>query len=186
MSSEQRSGSRSRIAVFMSSLAQDVGFALRLLRKSPAFTLAVTLSLGLGIGANTAIFSLINAVLWRTLPVRDPEQLMLLTHGVRPAMSGGFTYQQYRAMREQQAGADLAGWSSARLNVSVDGSLEPTADGQLVTGNYFAILGDDSASRRRPSGATSRSPARASPSSARRRPSSSAWRSARLRISSCR
>jgi hypothetical protein len=65
---------------FLESLLQDIGYALRLLRKSPVFTAAVTLSLALGIGANTAIFSLIDAVMWRTLPVKDPESLVLLTH----------------------------------------------------------------------------------------------------------
>jgi predicted permease len=123
----------------MDSFLRDIGYALRLLRKSPAFTAAVTLSLGLGIGANTAIFSLIDAVMWRTLPVKDPEGLFLLTHGPRPPFQGGFTYQQYRIMRGQNPG--LAAWSSARLNVSIDGSLEPTTSGQLVTGNYFSVLG---------------------------------------------
>jgi predicted permease len=121
---------------------QDLGYALRLLRKRPGFTAAVTLSLGLGIGANTAIFSLINALMWRTLPVKDPESLLLLTHGTGPSFSGGFTYQQYRVMRDQgPKHADLAAWSTARLNVSIDGALEPTLQGQLVSGNYFSVLG---------------------------------------------
>ena len=115
---------------------------MRLLRKSPIFTLAVVVSLALGIGANTAIFSLINAVMWRTLPVKDPESLVLLTHSRGSTFTGGFTYQQYRIMRQQGGGfSELAAWSSSRLNVSVDGSLEPTTDGQLVSGNYFSLLG---------------------------------------------
>src|SRR5437867_2354923 len=115
------------------SIAQDLGFALRLLRKRPGFTAAVMLSLGLGIGANTAIFSLINAELWRTLPVRNPETLLLLTHGRGSSFAGGFTYQQYRIMRDKSSGhVDLAAWSTARLNVSIDGALEPTLQGQLV------------------------------------------------------
>ena len=128
---------------FLQSLIQDIVYALRLLRKSPVFTAAVTLSLALGIGANTAIFSLIDAVMWRTLPVKDPEGLVLLTHSRGTAFEGGFTYQQYRIMRQQQSRGftDLAAWSSVRLNVSIDGSLEPTTDGQLVSGSYFAVLG---------------------------------------------
>jgi len=128
---------------FLESLLQDLGYALRLLRKSPVFTAAVTLSLALGIGANTAIFSLIDAVMWRTLPVKDPESLVLLTHSRGTAFQGGFTYQQYRIMREQQGHGftELAAWSSARLNVSIDGSPEPTTDGQLVSGSYFSLLG---------------------------------------------
>src|SRR5262245_6475755 len=123
-------------------MLNDLGYALRLLRKRPAFTVAVTLSLGLGIGANTAIFSLINAVLWRTLPVKDPEHLLLLTHGTGTSFAGGFTYQQYRGLREKGPGhANLAAWSTARLNVGIDGALEPTLQGQLVSGNYFSVLG---------------------------------------------
>jgi predicted permease len=127
----------------LESLVQDIGYALRLLRKSPVFTAAVTLSLALGIGANTAIFSLIDAVMWRTLPVKDPESLVLLTHSRGAAFQGGFTYQQYRIMRDQpgRGFTELAAWSSARLNVSIDGSLEPTTDGQLVSGHYFSLLG---------------------------------------------
>ncbi len=123
-------------------LINDVRYAIRLLWKSPIFTLAVMLSLALGIGANTAIFSLINAVMWRTLPVKDPETLVLLTHSRGTTFNGGFSYQQYRIMRQQSGGfTELAAWSSARMNVSIDGNLEPTTDGQLVSGNYFSLLG---------------------------------------------
>ena len=81
--------------------------------------------------------------MWRTLPVKDPESLVLLTHSRGTAFRGGFTFQQYRIMRRQQnrGFTELAAWSSARLNVSVDGSPEPTTDGQLVSGNYFSLLG---------------------------------------------
>jgi predicted permease len=128
---------------FIESLIQDVGYAVRLLRRSPVFTAAVTLSLALGIGANTAIFSLIDAVMWRTLPVKDPGGLVLLTHSRGSSFQGGFTYQQYRIMRQQQGRGftELAAWSPVRLNVSVDGNVEPTTDGQLVSGNYFSLLG---------------------------------------------
>ena len=57
----------------MESVAKDILYALRVLRRNPGFTAAVVLSLGLGIGANTAIFTLLDSVLWRMLPVRDPE-----------------------------------------------------------------------------------------------------------------
>jgi predicted permease len=128
--------------LLLETLIKDLRYAIRLLWKSPVFTLAVTLSLALGIGANTAIFSLINAVMWRTLPVKDPETLVLLTHSRGSTFTGGFTYQQYRIMRQQSGGfTELAAWSSARMNVSVDGNLEPTMDGQLVSGNYFSLLG---------------------------------------------
>jgi predicted permease len=136
---------RNRLAHSGDGLVRDVGYALRLLSKTPVFTAAVALSLALGIGANTAIFTLLDAVLWRTLPVKNPDGLLLLTHGHGAAFDGGFTYGQYRLMRERQqdGGPDLAAWSSARLNVSIDGSLEPTANGQLVSGNYLSVLGVD-------------------------------------------
>jgi predicted permease len=141
MKSDPQSGVRMSASSFVS-LIQDLAYALRLLRKSPVFTSAVTLSLALGIGANTAIFSLIDAVLWRTLPVTDPEGLVLLTHSRGTSFQGGFTYQQYRIMREQNDGGPVpAAWSSARINVSVDGGSEPTTEGQLVSGNYFSVLG---------------------------------------------
>jgi len=128
--------------LLLETLINDLRYAIRLLWKSPIFTLAVMFSLALGIGANTAIFSLINAVMWRTLPVNDPEGLVLLTHSRGSTFSGGFTYQQYRVMRQQPGGfTELAAWSSARMNVSIDGNLEPTTDGQLVSGNYFSLLG---------------------------------------------
>jgi predicted permease len=128
--------------LLLETLINDLRYAIRLLWKSPVFTLAVMLSLALGIGANTAIFTLINAVMWRTLPVKDPETLVLLTHSRGSTFTGGFTYQQYRIMRQQSGGfTELAAWSSARVNVSIDGNLEPTTDGQLVSGNYFSLLG---------------------------------------------
>jgi predicted permease len=114
-------------------LLKDVGYAFRGLSKSPGFTATVALSLALGIGANTAIFSLIDAVMWRMMPVKDPAGLWVVGEGA--------TFEQYRAMREANQVAELAAYSAVRLSVSVDGSTEPTADGQLVSGNYFSLLG---------------------------------------------
>src|SRR6266566_8560938 len=117
----------------MEGILQDVRYALRMLRNNPGFSAVTVLSLALGIGANTAIFSLIDAVMWRMLPVKNPEALWVVGNGL--------TYQQYRAMRDHNQVADLAAYKPVRLNVSVDGSLEPTAEGQLVSGTYFALLG---------------------------------------------
>jgi predicted permease len=121
---------------------QDLRYGLRMLKKSPGFTAAVVLSLGLGIGANTAIFSLIDAVMLRMLPVRDPQQLYLVGSTDGSSTGYGWTYQQYRMLRDDTPTfAALAAYSPVRLNVGVDGSVEPTAAGQLVSGNYFATLG---------------------------------------------
>ena len=114
-------------------MRQDVEYAVRLLLKGPGFTAAVVLSLALGIGANTAIFSLLDAVMWRTLPVKDPAGLWVLDPNL--------TYQQYRKVADENQVADVAAYAAVRLNVSVNGSIEPTTDGQLVTGGYFALLG---------------------------------------------
>ena len=72
----------------MKSLFQDVRYGLRMLRKSPGFTAVAIITLALGIGANTAIFSLINAIMLRTLPVRDPQSLVLLKWSGRTVKPG--------------------------------------------------------------------------------------------------
>ena len=77
----------------LDSLFQDVRYGLRTLRRSPGFTVVAGLSLALGIGANTAIFSLLDAVLLRSLPVNRPEELFV--------MSGGYSYPAYQTIRER-------------------------------------------------------------------------------------
>jgi predicted permease len=119
-------------SIFGNSL-QDFRFAIRTLLKAPGFTAIAALSIALGIGANTAIFSLIDAVMWRLLPVKDPAGLWVI--------GDGMTFEQYRMLRNDRQVADIAAYSAVRLNVNVDGNFEPTIDGQLVSGNYFSLLG---------------------------------------------
>src|SRR3989442_15226550 len=111
----------------LDNFAKDIRFAARTFSKSPGFTAVAVLSIALGIGANTAIFSLIDALMWRVLPVKDPESLLILGHGQRGSFESGFTYTQYRLMRQRNRHfSDLAAYSPVRLNVNVDGATEPT------------------------------------------------------------
>jgi hypothetical protein len=88
-----------RTGACLETLVQDVRFGLRLLRKSPGFTAVAVLILGLGIGANTAVFSIINGLMLRTLPVRDPGQLVELLHQYpgEPAFNG-FSWDAYQIL----------------------------------------------------------------------------------------
>jgi predicted permease len=120
---------------------QDLRYAIRALSKSPGFMLAAVLSLAIGIGANTALFTVINTVMWKRLPVSDPEHLLTIGQQSQAGTTNGFTYQQYELFRDHGQALDLAAYSLARLDASIDGHTEPTLDAQLVTGEYFSILG---------------------------------------------
>ncbi len=126
----------------LESLWRDVRYAARTLRKSPAFAAAAVLTLSLGIGANTAIFSAINAILLRQLPVERPEELMSLVtvypNGVEPV----FSYAAYRRIAtDGRHLVDAAAASTIRRDaVTVDGPPEPI-DLKWVSGNYFEMLG---------------------------------------------
>ena len=131
----------------MSSLLQDLKFSVRLLAKTPAFTAVAALSLALGIGANTTIFTLVNAVLLNPLPVEDPSQLVSVftTDGRNPNDGFGFlqvsptNYQDFRDKNEVFSG--LAAHAGLPLNIS-GGTGEPQqVFGEIVTGNYFGVLG---------------------------------------------
>ncbi|MBV8817193.1 MAG: ABC transporter permease, partial [Acidobacteriaceae bacterium] len=132
----------------VSSLAQDFRYGVRQLRLSPGFTLVAVLSLSLGIGANTAIFQLIDAVRLRTLPVRDPGELGFIDFAKGSMRSGNFstrsarlTWAQFDEIRrEQQAFSDTFAWSAARFNLATGGESR-FAEGLYVTGSFFRTLG---------------------------------------------
>jgi putative ABC transport system permease protein len=123
------------------STRRDITYSLRSLRKSPGFTASVTLSLALGIGANTAIFTLMDAVMWRMLPVRDPDGLLVAGRQEGDMIATGFTYGEFRSIRDDNPAADVAGYTTAPINVRIDGPPEPSVQGELVSGNYFSLLG---------------------------------------------
>src|SRR2546428_5319740 len=97
---------------------QDLRLAFRALRATPVVTIVAVLSLALGIGANTAIFSLVNSLLLRSLPVKDPEQLALLQGGnIDSAGRSSFTPAIWEELRRRPGLFDSAfGWADARFN----------------------------------------------------------------------
>ncbi len=127
---------------------QDVAYALRQLRKSPGFTLVAVASLALGIGANTAIFGLVEAIRLRMLPVQRPGELAFVDFEKDSARSGWFstrnsrlTYAQWDEIRKrQQAFSGLAVWSATRFNLAVGGETR-YAEGLYVNGDFFRVLG---------------------------------------------
>jgi putative ABC transport system permease protein len=123
-------------------LRGDIGYAVRLLRRSPAFTVVALLSLGLGIGANTAIFSLIDTVLIKTLPVEDPQRLFFVDNsGGKSGGSSGPPYPCFERLRDHNRFlSGIAAFSERRFKVSIDGVPERVR-GQYASGSYFDVLG---------------------------------------------
>jgi predicted permease len=123
----------------------DLRYAARMLRRSPLFATVAILSLALGIGANTAIFTLLDQILLRQLPVRDPGSLvMLFQRGAHNGSNMGDRMQSYPIYKDWQTkAAPLAEVICRRLvstSVSVDGQTE-RVDAEMVSGNYFTMLG---------------------------------------------
>jgi putative ABC transport system permease protein len=127
--------------VWLEQTMADLRFALRLMRKNPLFTVTAVLSLALGIGANTAIFSLIHGILLKPLPVQDPESLVILTSHSPNEMIGDFGYLDYLALHQLQDRAFAGILASSRLNPAVTGSDGETVQRKVVSGNYFSLLG---------------------------------------------
>ncbi len=123
-------------------LRGDVSYAFRLLRRSPAFTLVALLSLGLGIGANTAIFSLIDTVLVKTLPVDDPQRLFFVDNsGGKSGGSSGPPYPCFERLRDHNRFlSGIAAFDERPFKVSIDGVPERVR-GQYASGTYFDLLG---------------------------------------------
>ncbi|HET9362477.1 MAG TPA: ABC transporter permease, partial [Vicinamibacterales bacterium] len=122
-------------------LHRDVRYAVRALARNPGFTAVALLVVALGIGANTAIFSLLDAVILRPLPVRQPDELVLGSYQVEGRRTLPFTAYQFRALRaNRDVLADMAAFRPLPLSVTFRGDSE-LAFGQLVSGSYHAMLG---------------------------------------------
>jgi putative ABC transport system permease protein len=122
-------------------VCRDVRYAVRTLVRGPVFAAVVVLTLALGIGANTAMFSLIDALMLRLLPVRNPDQLVLVGMGDAGRPSPHFSYAIARALADQKdVFATAAGFSAWRFNVASPGSVD-RVPGALVTGAYYEMLG---------------------------------------------
>src|SRR5690242_11531217 len=126
----------------MQTLWQDLRYGARMLMKQPGFTLIAVLTLALGIGANTAIFSYANALLWRPLGgISEPERLVMLGRTMNGQGFDTFSWPNYADLRAQNTRlAGLAAYYSTALHLSTGNDAERVR-GAAVTGNYFAVLG---------------------------------------------
>lgn len=122
-------------------LGRDLYYAMRMLRRNPVLTAAIVLSLALGIGANTAIFSLIDAVLLRMLPVSHPEQLVILDCLSRNGTKGAFSHADYEWISERnQVFSGVLASAGWRLEWN-KGIVRRRVNASLVSGNFFSVLG---------------------------------------------
>ena len=125
--------------MWLERIAQDVRYALRTMGKNRGFTATAVLSLALGIGANTAIFSILNAVILRSLPVEDPQQLVQIRLG--EGGDGEVTNPIWEQVREhQQAFSGVLAYSPDRFDLA-DGGESHFAEGLWVSGDFFRVLG---------------------------------------------
>ncbi|MFN0103084.1 MAG: ABC transporter permease [Bryobacteraceae bacterium] len=131
---------------WLSNLAWDVRYAIRGLVRDRAFTLVAVLSIGLGVGANSAIFSLVDQALFRLLPVREPERLVLLNWSGTPIASGWGTtnllsYPLYRDLSAESGVFDgLIARHPTRVQLTMSGAAEEV-NADIVSGTYFRVLG---------------------------------------------
>ncbi len=126
----------------MTTLLQDVRYGLRMLRKAPSFTAVAVLTLALGIGANTAIFSLINSTLLRPVPgIAEPNRLVTIGRTMPDDPFDNSSYPNYLDLRAQNTVfSEVAAYHALPLNLSGDGRSERVS-GLLVSANYFRVLG---------------------------------------------
>src|SRR5580698_6223081 len=129
----------------MANILRDFRYSLRTLRKSPLFTSVAVLSLALGIGANVAIFTLVNQLILQLLPVNHPEQLVLLTarghHYGSNTGDNSLSYPMYQDFRDRnQVFTGLLCRYGDTFSIGFQGRTE-LVSGETVSGNYFSVLG---------------------------------------------
>jgi putative ABC transport system permease protein len=128
---------------YMSAILEDIRYAARMLAKNPGFMIVAAVTLALGIGANTAIFSMVNAFLLRPLPVKDPAQITVLAfqqkHG---SVSNTFSIADYRDIRSETSAvfSSLFGYQWGMDGLSVNGKPDRIVTA-YVSGNFFSALG---------------------------------------------
>jgi predicted permease len=127
----------------MSGLAQDLRYALRQLSKSPGFTFAVVLTLALGIGANVAIFSVVEAAMLRSWPAKEPQRLAKIVARTPQGRDEFFSYADYRDLREQGRSLDGVLAYSRHGKILRLGTTSRLVLDDLVSPDYFAVLGVD-------------------------------------------
>ncbi len=136
------------LATWLDQLRADALYGIRQLKQTPGFTAVAVLSLALGIGANTAIFQLVNAVRLKLLPVKNPEQLVVVDWNKDAARAGwwstrsaNFTYTQWDVLRAQQKPfSDMIAWSVSPFDLT-NGGQPRFAQGMFVSGSFFPVLG---------------------------------------------
>jgi predicted permease len=124
----------------MDELRQDVRYAARQMARSPVFTIAAVVSLALGIGANTAIFSVMDAVFFRNLALRSPHQLYFLGHTSGSDLTTSANYPLYERYRDAGLFAGVTAYSGESFLVSTDEGVA-RVNGQFASGNYHDVLG---------------------------------------------
>ncbi len=120
-------------------LLRDVAYALRVFLRNPGFTLVAVVSLALGIGVNALVFSAVNAIVLRPLPVQNPGQLVFLENGVYNA---GQSFPNYRELRDHnQVFSGTLGYRVTQIELELSNTTTTRTWGYLATGNYFDVLG---------------------------------------------
>ena len=131
-------------------LRRDVRYGLRSLTKTPSFVVAAALTIALSVGANTAVFSLVDAVLLQSLPVSDPSTLVFVETIGNAATSTTPPYRAFVRLREQtSAFSRVAAYATDELRIEIDGNPEQV-NGQIASGDYFPLLGTEAALGRLP------------------------------------